>query len=33
MYVGDKNRIDISSDQFAEFIENGNLYVDKTMFD
>jgi len=32
MYIGNKNRINISSSQFADFIDNGNLYVDKTMF-
>ena len=32
MYVGDKNRIDVSSSQFSDFIENNNLYVDKTAF-
>ena len=32
MYVGDKSRINVSSSQFADFIEKGNLYVDKTMF-
>jgi len=32
MFVGDKNRINVSSSQFADFIENGNLYVDKTAF-
>ena len=32
MYIGNKNRINVSSSQFAEFIENDNLYVDKTAF-
>ena len=32
MYVGNKNRINVSSSQFADFIENDNLYVDKTAF-
>ena len=32
MYVGNKNRINVSSSQFTKFIENGNLYVDKTAF-
>ena len=32
MYVGNRNRINVSSSQFADFIENGNLYVDKTSF-
>ena len=32
MYVGDKRRIDVTSSQFAGFIEEGNLYVDKTAF-
>jgi len=32
MYVGNKNYIDISSSKFSEFIEKGNLYVDKTAF-
>jgi len=32
MYVGDKNRIDVSSSQFERFISEGNLYVDKTAF-
>ena len=32
MYVGNKNRIDVSSSQFADFIEGNNLYVDKTAF-
>ena len=32
MYVGDKNRIDVSSSRFSDFIENNNLYVDKTAF-
>ncbi|MCL2160170.1 MAG: AAA family ATPase, partial [Oscillospiraceae bacterium] len=32
MYVGDKSRIDLSSSRFSDFIENGNLYVDKTAF-
>ena len=32
MYVGDKNYIDMSSSKFIDFIENGNLYADKTAF-
>ena len=32
MYVGDKNRINVSSSQFSDFIENDNLYIDKTAF-
>ena len=32
MYIGDKNRIDLSSSGFSDFIENNNLYVDKTAF-
>src|SRR5215469_16437138 len=32
MYVGNINHIDISSSQFADFITEGNLYVDKTAF-
>jgi len=32
MYVGDKKRINVSSSQFADFIENGYLYIDKTAF-
>ena len=32
MYVGNKDRINVSSSQFADFIEKGNLYVDKTAF-
>ena len=32
MYVGDKKRIDVSSSRFKDFIEYGNLYVDKTAF-
>jgi len=32
MYVGDKNKINVSSSRFAEFINNNNLYVDKTAF-
>ena len=32
MYIGDKHRINVSSSQFAEFINSGCLYVDKTMF-
>lgn len=30
MYVDDKRNIDVSSSRFSDFIENGNLYVDKT---
>ena len=29
---GDKKRIDLGSSQFARFIEEGVLYVDKTRF-
>ena len=32
MYVGNRERINVSSSQFADFIEKGNLYVDKTAF-
>ncbi|MCL1792798.1 MAG: ATP-binding protein [Oscillospiraceae bacterium] len=32
MYIGNKNYIDISSSKFSDFIETGNLYVDKTAF-
>ena len=32
MYVGNKNNIDVTTSQFKGFIEEGNLYVDKTMF-
>jgi len=32
MYVGDKNRINVTSSKFANFIENGYLYIDKTAF-
>ena len=32
MYVGDKNKINVSSSQFRSFIEEGCLYVDKTAF-
>ncbi|MCL2814419.1 MAG: AAA family ATPase, partial [Oscillospiraceae bacterium] len=32
MYVGNRERIDVTSSQFADFIEKGNLYVDKTAF-
>jgi len=32
MYIGNKNHINVSSSQFTKFIENGNLYVDKTAF-
>ncbi|MCL2815049.1 MAG: AAA family ATPase [Oscillospiraceae bacterium] len=32
MYVGNKKRIDITSSRFSKFIENDNLYVDKTAF-
>ena len=32
MYVGNKNYIDIASSRFLRFIENGNLYVDKTAY-
>lgn len=32
MYIGDKNKIDQSNSIFADFINNGNLYVDKTAF-
>ena len=32
MYVGKKDNINVSSSKFANFINNGSLYVDKTMF-
>ncbi|MCL2813110.1 MAG: ATP-binding protein [Oscillospiraceae bacterium] len=32
MFVGDKNRINVSSSRFSDFIANNNLYVDKTAF-
>lgn len=32
MYVGDKNRINVSSSRFFDFINEGNLYIDKTAF-
>ena len=32
MYVGNKNRIDLGLSDFRRFIENNNLYVDKTRF-
>ena len=32
MYIGDKNRINISSSRFSDFIKEGSLYVDKTAF-
>ena len=32
MYIGDKGNINVSSSKFANFIDNNNLYVDKTMF-
>jgi len=32
MYIGDKGNINISSSKFADFIDNNNLYIDKTMF-
>jgi len=32
MYVGNKNYINTTSSQFKNFIEKGDLYVDKTMF-
>ena len=32
MYVGDKKRINVSSSRFSDFIENDNLYIDKTAF-
>ena len=32
MYVGNKNRINVSSSRFSNFIKNDNLYVDKTAF-
>ena len=32
MFVGDRNRINVSSSRFSDFIENDNLYVDKTAF-
>jgi hypothetical protein len=32
MYIGDKNSINITSSRFVNFINDGNLYVDKTAF-
>ena len=32
MYVGRKDKINVSSSKFANFIDNGSLYIDKTMF-
>jgi len=32
MYIGNKNIIDTTSSRFKGFIEEGNLYVDKTIF-
>ena len=32
MYVGNKDRINVSSSQFDDFIEKDNLYIDKTAF-
>jgi hypothetical protein len=32
MYVGQKDNINVSSSKFANFISNGSLYVDKTIF-
>jgi len=32
MFVGDRNRIELSSSNFKDFIINGCLYVDKTAF-
>jgi len=32
MYIGRKEKINVSSSKFANFIDNGSLYVDKTMF-
>ena len=32
MFVGNKNRIDLSSSNFKDFINNGSLYIDKTAF-
>jgi len=32
MHVGNRNHIDVTSSQFANFIEKGNLYIDKTAF-
>lgn len=32
MYLGDPQRINVSSSRFSDFINNGSLYVDKTAF-
>ncbi|MCL1793280.1 MAG: ATP-binding protein [Oscillospiraceae bacterium] len=32
MFVGNRNRINVSSSRFSDFIGNDNLYVDKTAF-
>ena len=32
MYIGKKDNINVSSSKFANFINNGSLYIDKTMF-
>jgi len=32
MHVGRKDKINLSSSKFANFIDNGSLYIDKTMF-
>ena len=32
MHIGSKGRINVSSSQFADFIEKGSLYIDKTAF-
>jgi len=32
MFVGQKDKINVSSSKFANFIDNGSLYIDKTMF-
>src|SRR5215469_11281212 len=31
-YIGDRGKINLSSSQFRNFIERGDLYVDKTAF-
>ena len=32
MFIGNRNRINLSSSKFANFINNGYLYIDKTAF-
>ena len=32
MFIGNRNRIDLSSSTFIDFINKGSLYVDKTAF-